>query len=133
MIVVRFPRWAILISCAAICCSGCGPEFKMAQVSGTVTLDGAPVGRLQVLFEPQDRGQPSSLGFTQPDGKYQLRCTSGQDGAAVGQHIVRVTPVEVDDPEGPPLTIPEKYNISSQLNFEVKPGENTIDLPITRR
>jgi len=133
MIRSTLSRWAILALGAVVFSGGCGSEFKLAQVSGKVTLDGAPVPNLQVLFEPQDKGQPSSLGFTKPDGTYQLRCTSGQDGAVVGQHIVRVTANEVDDPAGPPLTIPEKYNISSQLNYEVKAGDNTIDLQLSRR
>jgi hypothetical protein len=129
----RFPGWVFLLAWAVALSGGCGSGFKLAQVSGKVTVDGAPVPNLQVVFEPQDTTQPSSLGFTKADGTYQLRCTSGEDGAVVGQHIVRVTTVEVDDPAGPPLTIPEKYNTGSQLNFEVKAGENTIDLPISRR
>lgn len=126
-------RWAILVFWAVVFSGGCGSEFKLAQVSGKVTVDGAPVPNLQVMFEPQDKGQPSSLGFTKPDGTYQLRCTSGEDGAVVGQHTVRVTTIEMDDPSAVPLTIPEKYNSSSTLMHEVKAGDNTIDLPLTRR
>ena len=129
----RFLSWAVLCTCTVAFLGGCGSGFKLAEVSGTVTVDGAPVPNLQVLFEPQDKSQPSSIGFTKADGKYQLRCSSGVDGAVVGQHTVRVEPVEVDDPAGPPLTIPAKYNTSSQLTYEVKPGPNTIDLKITRR
>jgi hypothetical protein len=129
----RFLGWAVVCGCAVAFFGGCGSEFKLGQVSGTVTVDGAPVPNLQVLFEPQDKKQPSSIGFTQADGKYKLRCASGVDGAVLGQHTVRVTTVETDDPAGPPLTIPAKYNTSSQLTQEVKAGENTIDLPITRR
>jgi len=125
--------WAVLSTCAVAFFGGCGESFKLAQVIGTVTVDGAPVPNLQVLFEPQDKSQPSSLGFTKPDGTYQLKCSSGEDGAAVGQHTVRVTTVEVDDSAGAPLTIPAKYNTSSQLTHEVKAGTNTIDLKLTRR
>jgi hypothetical protein len=105
----------------------------LAEVSGTVTVDGAPVPSLQVLFEPKDKSQPSSLGFTTADGKYELKCASGVPGAVVGQHTVRVTTAEIDDPAGSPLTIPAKYNTSSQLTHEVKAGTNTIDLKLTRR
>lgn len=133
MSATRFYGWAVLCICAAIFSGGCGPEFKLGQVSGTVTVDGAPAPNLQVLFEPQDKNNPSSIGFTQADGKYQLRCSSGEDGAVLGQHIVRVTTIEIDDPAGPPLTIPAKYNSSSQLTHEVKAGTNEINLEITRR
>ena len=73
-------------------------------------------------FEPQDRSQPSSIGVTQADGTYKLRCSSGEDGAAIGQHIVRVTAVETDDPAGPPLTIPEKYNTQFAIEFRGQGG-----------
>jgi len=105
----------------------------LAEVSGTVTVDGAPVPNLQVMFEPQDKSQPSSIGVTTADGKYQLNCSSGVPGAVVGQHTVRVTTAEMDDPAGAPLTIPAKYNTSSQLTEEVKAGTNTIDLKLSRR
>lgn len=133
MSTTRFLGWTVLGICAVIVPGGCGESFDLAQVSGTVTVDGIPAGNLQVLFEPQDKSQPSSIGFTKADGTYLLRCSSGVDGAVVGPHTVRVEPVEVDDPAGPPLTIPAKYNTSSQLKEEVKPGTNTIDLKLTRR
>jgi len=129
----RFRGWAIICSCALVLAVGCGESFKLAQVSGTVTVDGVPAANLQVMFEPQDKSQPSSIGFTKGDGTYQLRCSSGVDGAVVGAHTVRVTTVETDDPEGAPLTIPAKYNTSSQLTEEVKAGTNTIDLKLSRR
>ena len=128
-----------LLVCVATCIGasvllgGCGSGPKLADVSGTVTVDGAPVPGLQVLFEPQDKVSPGSIGFTQADGTYRLKCSSGQDGAVVGQHIVRVTTAEIDDPSGPALTIPAKYNTSSELTQEVKAGTNTIDLKLTRR
>ena len=133
MSATRFHVGAVLCTLAVAFSGGCGESFNLAQVSGTVTVDGVPAANLQVLFEPQDKSQPSSIGFTKADGTYQLRCSSGVDGAVVGAHTVRVTPVETDDPEGAPLTIPAKYNTSSQLTEEVKAGPNTIDLKISRR
>lgn len=126
----KFLGWAVLSMGAVGLCGGCGSEFNLGQVSGTVTLDGAPAGGLQILFEPQDMAKPSSMGFTQADGKYQLRCSSGDDGAVLGQHTVRVTPVERDEPAGPPIAIPAKYNSRSELVREVKAGSNTINLEL---
>ena len=133
MSATRFLYWAVVCTVSFFFSGGCGESFKLAEVSGTVTVDGVPAANLQVLFEPQDKNQPSSIGFTNADGKYQLRCSSGVDGAAVGRHTVRVEPVETDDPEGSPLAIPAKYNTSSQLTEEVKAGTNTIDLKLSRR
>ncbi len=129
----RFLGWVALCALVVASPGGCSSGVKLAQVTGKVTVDGAPVPNLQVLFEPQDKSSPSSIGFTQADGTYKLRCASGEDGAALGQHTVRVTTIEMDDPSAAPLTIPEKYNSSSTLTQEVKAGDNTIDLPLTRR
>ncbi|MCU0981482.1 MAG: hypothetical protein MUF25_20215, partial [Pirellulaceae bacterium] len=57
----RFPGWVFVLACAVAFSGGCGSGFKLAQVSGKVTVDGAPAPNLQVVFEPQDRNQPSSL------------------------------------------------------------------------
>lgn len=132
MIARKFVIWALCM-CAVGVSGGCGESFKLAEVSGTVTVDGVPAANLQVVFEPRDKSQPTSIGFTNADGKYQLRCSSGVDGAVVGSHTVRVEPVEIDDPAGSPLTIPVKYNTKSQLTEEVKAGANTIDLKLSRR
>jgi len=129
----QFLGGIVVCALAVALVGGCGSGPKLAQVTGKVTVDGAPVPRLQIMFEPQDKSQPSSVGFTQADGTYKLRCSSGEDGAAIGQHIVRVTTIEMDDPSAVPLTIPEKYNTGSQLNYEVKAGDNTIDLQLSRR
>jgi len=131
MSATRFLGWTVSCIVAVVLFGGCGSEFKLAEVTGTVTMDGTPTGGLQILFEPLDKDQPSSIGFTQSDGKYELRCSSGEMGAVLGQHTVRVTPVERDDPEAASVVIPQKYNNASELQREVKSGQNTINLELT--
>jgi hypothetical protein len=125
--------WAVFCIGAAVSFGGCGSKFNLGEVTGIVTMDGTPTGGLQILFEPLDKDQPSSLGFTQSDGRYELRCSSGEMGAVLGQHIVRVTPVERDDPEPGSVVIPHKYNNRSELQREVKSGQNTINLELTSK
>src|SRR5437870_4460006 len=79
--------------CAAI---GCGREpYKVAPVSGTVTLDGQPLAGAWVTFMPvgtrdsPDPG-PTSSGKTDAQGKFTLAIEPGRPGAVVGKHKVAV-------------------------------------------
>lgn len=116
---------------AAVC--GCGRSQNLPDlglVTGTVTLDGAPVQGLLVMFEPQDAAL--STGETNASGVYELRYTNEVKGAAIGKHIVRIE--KIQDPEQergePPVVIPDRYNTASTLTAEVKAGENTINFDL---
>jgi hypothetical protein len=76
---------------AAALAAGCaGREF--AEVEGTVTLDGAPLLEVEVVFVPDpDRGPGgnNATAYTDEHGRYRLRAVrDGRDGAAVGWYRV---------------------------------------------
>ncbi len=124
--------------------TGCGggdlPE--LGTVHGKVTLDGKPVVGARVVFQPEE-GRPST-GVTDAEGNYELYYTVDVKGAIVGRHTVRIysgdaggeeeaeEPAPASDANAPPPTkIPEKYGDNSTLSFEVKSGDNTIDIELT--
>jgi hypothetical protein len=93
-----------------------------------------------VVFAPSGGGKPAT-GSIESDGSYMLK-TSREEGLAAGTYNVAVSiremPQNVKRGDRPPpgkLLIPEKYEQSttSSLEFEVKPGENTIDIELTSR
>ena len=62
---------------------------KLAEVYGTVTLDGVPLANVKVTFQPKT-GRPS-IGTTDPAGHYRLEYYSEvKSGAQIGSHTVRV-------------------------------------------
>src|SRR5262245_52492362 len=79
-------------------CSGEG--YKVAAVSGRVTLDGKPLARAYVHFAPigsKDRiaPGPTSQGRTDSDGRYTLTLDSNRrPGAVVGKHKVYIITVD---------------------------------------
>jgi hypothetical protein len=75
---------------AALGLCGCSRGVPMGQVDGTVRLDGTPIADAMVTFIPEDRNLPQSIGFTNSEGHFQLRCNNGAVGAAVGRHRVMV-------------------------------------------
>src|SRR5262249_20453624 len=97
-------------------------------------------------FQPTGEGQvnpgPGSSGRTDENGAYSLQVIGvGAKGAVVGLHRVEVNPT-VDNPDddgprkggpAPKLKIPTKYNFKSVLKFEVKPGDNTINIALSSK
>lgn len=104
-----------------VCITGCGEQAtraKVVPVTGRVFLDGQPLTFGTVTFRPS-RGQPAT-GEVQSDGKFTLSTYEEGDGAAVGEHQIRVTAYQIQDPEAEPvdnegdslgpLVTPEKYS-----------------------
>jgi hypothetical protein len=127
-------RLALLVALlAALGCAGEG--YKVAPVSGRVTLDGKPLAKAHVHFAPvgtKDRiaPGPTSQGQTDAEGRYTLTLDSNRrPGAVVGLHKVyiitvdtQVTPGERPDAGAPPKRreiLPEKYNQDTILTCEV--------------
>ena len=70
----RFPL--ALILCSLTLAVGCGqPDFY--QCDGTVTLDGKPIGNLQVTFAPGNPDDRPPIAMTDASGKFQM--TTGRE------------------------------------------------------
>ncbi len=117
---------------------GCSDAPKTGLVSGTVHLDGKPLANALVSFQPvgsQLNPGPGSTGRTNEKGEYSLQVIGGGRGAIVGKHRVEISCL-VDDGKTNPGDdrpsprrdrVPPKYNLNSELTFDVKSGENTAD------
>ena len=100
-----------------------------------MTLDGKPLAGVHVGFQPIAKpGEMNpgggSYAVTDAEGGFTLLLVEGEKpGAYVGKHRVEITgrsevPANVDPARRPPpnVVVPERYNRSSQLTFEVPPG-----------
>ncbi len=112
---------------------GCGKsDLPLAQVEGTILLDGQPLANATVEFQPADgkaKGRPS-IGETGPDGKYKLRFSKEKWGAAVGRHKVMISTFS---PEGDGKfreRVPAVYNSSTTLVREVEKNKNWLDFDL---
>jgi hypothetical protein len=131
---------AVLLATIA---SGCGPGNPLGRkaVSGTVTLNGAPLAAGSIMFEPQ--GSQGALGGAPiTDGKFTI---ATQGGLPPGTYIVRISAAAKGKAvaEGPPASgggmrgpdppelIPAEWNAKSQHTITVEEkGDNTFDFPI---
>ena len=109
--------------------TGCGRSDGLASVTGTVRLDGKPLVGASVQFAVP--GQPPSWGRTDDNGSYELRRTRSVSGAAIGTNQVKVSTYRNLGDRILPETVPARYSTNSELVYEVKPGNNRIDLDLT--
>ena len=88
-ITVAKSSWlATLVISWLVVCSGCGESVPVAEVEGTVKLNGKPVDKIQVEFWPVGTGV-RSVGTTDAEGRFKLMTDDGtRAGAAIGSHKV---------------------------------------------
>lgn len=129
--------WAAGLVLAAA--AGCGAST--ATVSGAVTLDGKPLEGATVSFTPASGdggGVGGSAGKTDAQGRFTLRTVvADKSGAAVGKHKVSIS-LYKEDPKNPDGAggkelVPAKYNVKSDLTFDVPSGgTDKADFALTR-
>src|SRR5262249_55401986 len=103
--------------------AGCSSRpYKVAPVSGLITLHGQPLPGAAMVFSPLPHDKeiapgPGSGAFTGPDGRYSLTLTQAGakvKGAVVGRHKVRITLVTPESRPGdrpkPVPKLPARYN-----------------------
>lgn len=86
------PLTTLLLAALTLSFAGCG-DSSIAPVSGKVTIDGAPVAGIRVVFSPilvegENETGPWSSGLTDESGTYTLETRYKDSGAAVGEHSV---------------------------------------------
>jgi hypothetical protein len=131
---------AIITYSFLILAIGCNNSPYESTVLGTVSLDGKSIGPGIVQFVPADRNHNPATGTIQVNGAYELR-TSNKSGLQPGQYQVtvaiydqpEVAPGERAAPGSAPLRTPEKYFSleTTDLEFTVNPGANTINIELT--
>ncbi|MGL4943391.1 MAG: carboxypeptidase-like regulatory domain-containing protein [Thermoguttaceae bacterium] len=144
---VRYRRWIVVLAFGLLLLagSGCGGSrgeqayrsLNLAEVAGTITLDGKPLANAQVQFE--ERGS-FSYGVTDANGKYRLYFDTHHTGVRPGQKTVRIW-TTMGGPgfdqlmQGTPATeetIPLNYNHDSTLTADVAPKKSqTFDFAVT--
>jgi hypothetical protein len=123
---------AILIMTIAATISGCSKGPAMTTVVGTVTIDGKPLEKGSIAFEPAD-GQGPTTGATIEGGRYAAKALPGQKMVRItGFEIVGKRPAYPGRPDSPMRDIvkdvvPEKYNSNSDLTLTVESSDTTGD------
>jgi hypothetical protein len=121
--------------------AGCGGKpYKVAKVSGRVTLDGKPLAKAYITFVPMATKEniapgPTAMDITDAEGRYTLTVDKDTPGAVVNKCRIFITtlygtrPANDEDGGRPQMhlrklkdRVPEKYNLKTELTFDVPPG-----------
>jgi len=140
MNMIRNPQLiAVLWTLLAVLMVGCSRDEgpAVAEVSGTITLDGQPLPGVNIQFVPEGPGGSPSFGGTNQNGHYRLLFTQHKTGAMLGQHRVEITARETPRDENgkllmsvAPVKIPRKYFQPGALTAEVRAGSNVISFDL---
>lgn len=121
----RLPVWLLVVTAALL--SGCGGDDTppLGEVTGKVTLDGAPLDGVIVVFKPEV-GRVAT-GTTNADGTYELEYAYQVPGCKVGP-----CKVNMEWPLGTTKAkaLDAKYTSASELNADVKEGDNTFNFDL---
>lgn len=146
-------RMLFALATGILLLSGCQPsvstdyhKLDLAQVSGTIRLDGEPLENVHVMFQSSD--QTFSFGQTDTKGNYTLNFNTEKTGILPGPKTVRIRrngsysseggieeEQDLDEGEAPARQadvseLPPSYHRDSHLNVEVSSGTQTIDFDL---
>ena len=114
--------------------AGCGGPRQYSVVGVVQFDDGTPVGsNVQVVFTPADApSAPSAVGFTDPQGRFELFTFKRGDGVAPGRYRAAVSQMSYE--LGGQPAVPEKFADpeKSGLEFVVKPERNDFTVTVAR-
>jgi hypothetical protein len=138
-----FGQFGLLLAAAVLSLFGCGPRSDRLSVSGTVTLDGAPLDGGSITFTSMGGQKTLATGAVVENGEYHI---PQEKGLRPGTYHVEINapddnapPVMVrGTPGGPaipvaPDRIPAEYNVNSKKTVEITPqGDNHFEFDIKR-
>ena len=132
----RFGLLLILTTAAVGCGGPPSDQPSLVAVTGSATLDDAPLVGASVSFSPVD-GTRGASGQTDEEGKFILSY-AGYGGCPIGTCKVEFsTRREIQDEYGgtvgmEPETIPDRYNTTTELTADVTAdGENNFSFELT--
>ncbi|MFI4852675.1 MAG: carboxypeptidase-like regulatory domain-containing protein [Gimesia chilikensis] len=125
----------MLLIVNAGCSGNSAQKPELAEVTGTVTLDGKPLSDAIIDFFPQSAADKSqsraSSAATDTEGKYTLRYDNNTTGAIPGEHLVRISKPDGEAEVAGPETLPARYNEQTTLQVTVsKTAPNQIDFDL---
>ncbi len=130
---------ALLLPVLALGCKK-GDAVKLMPVSGQVKIDGQPLAKANVHFQPvptkDGNPGPDSFATTDDNGNFTLKANlsdgTSADGAVPGAHSVQISVFDRNARPEPIERVPAKYNAQTTLKFTVPEGgtkdANFLDL-----
>jgi hypothetical protein len=131
-------RVRICVLVAVACAAATGCQKSRSKVSGTVTVNGAPMELGIIAFDPVDPADGPKVGAKVMDGTYELDATRGPFPGPhrVELHWLKPTGRKVKNPDGVlederADALPPKYNTNTELTADIGSWSNTVNFDVT--
>ena len=114
----RSPMFSLVLILSTFSVAGCSSSDKpeLVEVGGTLSKNGKPFVDALVEFYP-DANAGASYGTTDAQGNFKLSYTTGEPGAAIGKHTVKVIGGRVAGAPEPVLSTPTPTIEGSEETF----------------
>ena len=124
---------------ALLACTGCSRGRSIAEASGSVSFNGAPVKEGTIRFFPREENMGQGAAANVTDGRYAI---AAGEGLVAGPYVVALTAVqptgrqiprrEVDPGESPTVSetvqiLPERYTVPGDVTAALRGGANIQD------
>ena len=125
------PIGAVLIGLCLL--AGCSADEVLYDVSGTITVDGFPVPKGLIFFDPDPtQGTPGTQGFANiENGRYDTSRPGKGKGIRGGAYIIRISGFDgIEKPEAPfgQFLFPEQ-----ELRKDLPAQNQTFDYDVKRK
>lgn len=116
---------AVLLISGLTVAIGCNQDVPMYKVTGMVTVDGDPLEKGSISFEPAD-AQGITAGTSIKSGKYEAEVPAGMKKVRItGFDVVGKVAAYEGLPDGPQRDqvedlVPSQYNTNTELTLQVK-------------
>jgi hypothetical protein len=135
----------LFVAVLTLAAVGCSRTYRIAPVSGRITIDGKPLANATVQFYPMapataENPGPTAIGRTDEDGRYTVAPFDGSasKGAVVGKNkvIITLNPPPADPKDMRPrhyVQIPARYNRKSELERDVPPEGGEVNFELSSK
>jgi hypothetical protein len=124
----------VIPAVVALSAAGCSQETSHGTITGTVTLDGAPLPKGLIRFIPED-GQSPTADAPIEGGGFEARVPVGSKRITISAPKIVGKRKMYETPDSPMVDVieellPEEYNVRSTLTLNVVPGGQLKDFPL---
>ena len=111
--------------------TGCGPDEKLYDVSGTVTFEGRPIPKGLIFFDPAP-GTPGTQGFANiEDGRFDTSVPDKGRGIRGGAYLIRI--LGFDGKEAPEAPFGQPLFPEHELTRDLPAQNQTFEYDVKRK
>ena len=133
---ILFSKHHVVLLIVVAVSAGCGAptaNYSMIPVEGTITFEGEPLSRAEVMFDSPDG--PRGFGVSDENGRFSVKTRQFGAGLPAGKYRVLVTSSEKTRIRGAgkPVTLATSYRESGVARVSIEAGMQPLAFDLTAK